>query len=315
VEHALILLENEGLIVRKARHGVFVRSKAPHADRLRAIGFFKTWGGEVEDHSLYWITALSGIRAEASRRGYYFTCVPTDASNIPEMAAGLILLTDAESRHALLGAIPAGMPFVSVIYEYPEATSIVADDAGGIKAAVRHLVGLGHKRIGIVMSGFSVFVGTRVRAYKAAMAEAGIEPSLLWVRQLEEAPGRKEGTFDEFGELTVEHWLNTDWKFSPCTAVLAHNDATAIGMIKAFTAAGIRTPQDISIVGYDGTAQYRYFTPELTTVEVPLAEIGALAAQKLISLVETGGAEIEKILVPTRLHVGASTAPPSQAKK
>ncbi|MEO7719177.1 MAG: substrate-binding domain-containing protein, partial [Capsulimonas sp.] len=100
------------------------------------------------------------------------------------------------------------------------------------------------------------------------------------------------------------------WKTLGYTALIAQNDNAAVGAIEAIREAGLRVPEDISVVGYDGNETYDYFTPRLTTVQVPIQEIGATAARMLIANVRRRGHTADRATVPARLRLGASTGPP-----
>ena len=106
----------------------------------------------------------------------------------------------------------------------------------------------------------------------------------------------------------MAEWLDKDWKRSGLTAVLAQNDEVAIGIMDAIRAAGLRVPNDISVIGFDGTEEGAHAKPELTTVAVPLEKIGATAMELLLRQVREEPVEANVITLPSRLQVRASTA-------
>jgi LacI family repressor for deo operon, udp, cdd, tsx, nupC, and nupG len=95
------------------------------------------------------------------------------------------------------------------------------------------------------------------------------------------------------------------------TALFAANDEMAIGLIKTVHAAGLRVPEDLSVVGFDGIAYADYCEPTLTTIVQPRRELGATAAAELIALMTTGKEAARKeIQLPAALILRDSTCPP-----
>ena len=104
----------------------------------------------------------------------------------------------------------------------------------------------------------------------------------------------------------MQTWLANNWQQAGCTALLAHNDYVAIGVMDALREAGLRVPDDIAVVGFDGLEVGQFVSPRLTTVEVPLHEIGAQAVEMLCAQIESGQRSAEHRLLPTRMVQGQS---------
>ena len=96
----------------------------------------------------------------------------------------------------------------------------------------------------------------------------------------------------------------------PFTALFAYNDISAIGAIRAFEEAGLRVPEDISVVGFDDIALAAFSIPALTTVRQPLMKMGRIAAQTLLDRIEDRAPYIPEIAVEPDLIIRNSTAPP-----
>ena len=96
----------------------------------------------------------------------------------------------------------------------------------------------------------------------------------------------------------------------PFTALFAYNDISAIGAMRAFQEAGLRVPEDVSIVGFDDISIASFSIPPLTTVRQPLQEMGRIAAQTLLDLIEERGPQIEEIAVKPKWIARRSTGPP-----
>ena len=103
--------------------------------------------------------------------------------------------------------------------------------------------------------------------------------------------------------------LKGNWEEMDCTAILAHNDESAIGVMKVLANAGIRVPEDVSVVGFDGTEVSDLCTPRLTTIKLPLVEMGERAVKVLLQQMREGTGLLEKIILPVQLKGGESTAP------
>lgn len=312
VEKAHALLERDGLIVREQGRGVFVaRPKSLSATGI--IGF--AGGGFTETRtSLYWAHLLDAIQREAAREKLQLLLMttPTGPSILSRMD-GLLFSANEENIPPMLHELPEGFPCVSILTSIEGVSSVMADDYQGARDATRHLLSLGHTRIGYLVSGHSHLIERRLDGYRDALHEAGIEPSLHGLRQMHPRLALdSKNEFVEQGRKSVRKWLGSGWHKFGYTALLAQNDNAAIGAIEAFQEAGLRVPEDVSVVGFDGNETYDYFSPRLTTVEVPLLEIGTAAVQMLVNKINGGRSGFGGLVLPTRLKGGESTAPPKE---
>lgn len=156
------------------------------------------------------------------------------------------------------------------------APSLTADNLHGGYLATRHLIELGHRRIGYISRAINLSHSQgRVDGYKMALAESGIaiDPNLL----------RKGGFNLQDGYRAMQELLSLD---VPPTAVFAYNDIMAIGALRALHEAGLSVPDDFSVIGFDDIDAAAFTCPALTTIYLPKFDIGKKAADLLISLVE-----------------------------
>jgi LacI family transcriptional regulator, galactose operon repressor len=153
-----------------------------------------------------------------------------------------------------------------------EFDALRVDNFGGAREIVAHLAAHGHRRIAIIRGPEANHdAAERLRGYHAALAEAGIGPDPT----LELA-----GDFtEEAGFRAAEALLATDPRPD---AVFAANDSMAIGLISALRRAGVSVPRDMAVGGFDDIPICRYLTPPLSSVRVPIAELGARAMQQLV---------------------------------
>jgi len=179
------------------------------------------------------------------------------------------------------------------------------DNAAGIRLAVRHLVALGHRRIGY-LTGNADMASHRPRfdAFRKSLEAAGIPIDETLI---------VESAFD--GSMAFEQANQLLARNVRPTAIVAGNDSIAIGVIKAAHAAGLNVPRELSVVGFDDQPAATLVTPNLTTVHQPVSEIGAAAARILIGRIlnrhrnESAGTSAQNVLVPPRLVVRDSTGP------
>jgi LacI family repressor for deo operon, udp, cdd, tsx, nupC, and nupG len=188
-------------------------------------------------------------------------------------------------------------------------STVRIDDVATARTAMRHLLELGHRRIAYVGGSlenqldFSAPLD-RLTGYREAMAEAGLPVDRDW---------EVTGDFTvRGGSSAAQHLLAL--RPRP-TAIFAASDEMAIGAIHAARRAGLRVPEDLSVIGIDDHEMAELF--ELTTVSQPAHEQGRLAARLLLDAIEADGAhEPQTITVPTELVVRGTTAPrPSRAAR
>jgi DNA-binding LacI/PurR family transcriptional regulator len=146
----------------------------------------------------------------------------------------------------------------------------------------------------------------RLAGYHAALHEAGIAPNPKWIRHL--TTGQGQEALRIVARLDMAKWLSKNWRHNGVTAILAQNDEFAIGIMDAIQEAGLRVPDDISVIGFDGTEESERAKPPLTTIVVPLEKIGATAMELLLRQMREEHIEANVITLPARLQVRASTA-------
>lgn len=171
------------------------------------------------------------------------------------------------------------------------------DYFSGIQQVVQHLYEFGHRRIAFVAGrpGLKSNIA-RLQAYEECMRTVGLEPGPILPGDLRFEGGVKAG-------LAV-------LQMSPRpTAVMAINDLTAVGVIKALTQAGCKVPQDISVTGFDKTRLAEYSNPSITTVDIHRDLLGQIAADALHELSCSTNPQGKEYLIPAELTVRDSTGP------
>jgi DNA-binding LacI/PurR family transcriptional regulator len=193
------------------------------------------------------------------------------------------------------------VPVVLVNTRSPQADlpSVASDNRAGGRMAARHLLGLGHRRIGYLMP--------PPRNLDAPNRVAGVRDELRRVPAATLTVGHGAATVAG-GETAMRELLAAKpWP----TAVIAYNDLMAIGAMRAIRRVGLRVPGDVSLVGFDDVAFAAYAEPALTTVRQETAEMGRWAVATLTErLGERRPAPAAHVVLPVRLEVRASTGPP-----
>jgi len=189
-------------------------------------------------------------------------------------------------------------------------SSLLIDNETGGALALRHLIELGHRSIAVIRGPEEMFDSVpRWTGIRRQAAKSGIEfdPRLIF-----ELPGVLDPTSGfEGGRALARKMLDAG---PPFTAVLAFDDLTALGVMRGLSEAGLRIPQDCSIVGFDDVLPAAVATPGITTVHQPLKQMGLLAAQWTLEAIEAqeGTAAVHRHRAVPELVVRGSTAPPAQ---
>ena len=214
----------------------------------------------------------------------------------------VLSLTPTDEEVAALSRLDRPVAVVGATVE--GWSSVRINDLETARIAMRHLIDLGHRRIGYVGGSLEDQLDfaaplDRLNGYRAAMAEAGlpVQPGLEVV-----------GDFTVRGGLAATRTL---LQLDPRpTAIFAASDEMAVGAVHAVREAGLRVPEDVSVVGIDDHEMAEFF--QLTTVAQPVREQGRLAATLLLKALEDADGPVQPsaITVPTRLVVRRTTAPP-----
>src|SRR5687768_11808107 len=192
--------------------------------------------------------------------------------------------------------------FMDVGQMGPRMSHVAIDYGNGIRQAVDYVVGLGHRSIAFITGPLDLHSArTRRQAFVDGLRHYGLTPDRKMIR---------EGMHTAEGGEHAMHALLRLAK--PPTAVMCSNDWTAIGALHAVHAAGLRVPEDISIVGFDDIPLTRYTNPALTTVGMTASDVGATAFHALFRLIGEEAVEGDVYQIPTKLVVRDSTAKPKR---
>lgn len=186
-----------------------------------------------------------------------------------------------------------------------DGDSVTANNRAGAAQAAEHLIGLGHTRVAAICGPLRLTnAAERLKGFKQALKKAGVELRPAYVQ---------ETTFDRAGGYAKAKMLLE--MSPPPTAIVAFNDLLALGALLAIREAGLRCPEDVSLVGFDGLDLTETTTPQITSVYQSSYEMGAEAAKLMLDRLENGskGAP-KKVVLETELRVRGSVAAPPKGK-
>lgn len=213
---------------------------------------------------------------------------------------GFLVVTHNLNHDAFLEAAPNGTPtvFLHAPKPLPGHSSLQTDNLESACMAVRHLIDEGHRRIAMVKGPeTNGEAQERFLGYKKALREADIplRPELIY-----------DGDFTREGGMEAARALLS--KDHRPTALFAANDDTAIGVMFVLTEKGCRIPDDMALIGFDDIPSAKYQTPTLSTVHVPIYEMGTRAVETLVRAIDDpDGYEPEIVRFKGILKARAST--------
>ncbi len=301
IDKAHAILEREGLVRREQGRGIFVEA----LQKKKLTGNIGLLLPVTARHESYTLELLAGVQQQARAYGINLMLVDDQAPINSENIDGILLFCN-HYQVAPLG-LSAHIPRVLLLSPAGDLNiaNVTADDFGGTKKATLHLLEQGHRRISYMpatrQDAYSVL---RIAGYQAALEEFGVpfEEKLCYFDE-----GKRVVNYFLSGEEKMNSWLACGWKELNATAILAPNDMGALGMMKALDAAGIKVPRDVSVVGFDGV-NIGEGSP-LTTLQVPLREIGVTGTQLLWEQIQKGGHFSKQVTLPVSLVIGESTKP------
>lgn len=301
IDKAHTILEREGLVRREQGRGIFVEA----LQKKKLTGTIGLLLPVTARHESYTLELLAGVQQQARAYGVNLMLVDDQAPLNFDNIDGILLFCNHYQVAPL--NLPPNIPRVLLLSPAADLdiANVTADDFGGAKAATLHLLKQGHRRISYMpatrQDAYSV---QRIAGYRSALEEFGIpfEEKFCYFDE-----GKRVVNYFLSGEERMNTWLALGWRELKATAILAPNDMGALGMMKALGAVGIRVPRDVSVVGFDGV-NIEEGSP-LTTLQVPLREIGITGTKLLREQIQTGGHLSKQISLPVSLVIGQSTIP------
>jgi DNA-binding LacI/PurR family transcriptional regulator len=283
-----------GFVLCQSPDRIFTDAFLPEV--LRGVGdAVQESGLRVLVHSVEDVTvpdAYIGLVRQKQTDGIILSGPRSDDQQLPRLKAEGFPIV-------LLGQLPGSdIPFVDV------------DNVRAAKQAVAHLIGLGHRRIGMITNAPLAYTAARDRltGYRQALQDAGLGYTEELVRY---GDFREESGYEAMGQLLD--------LAQPPAAVFVASDLVAFGALVAIKEWGLEVPDDMALVGFDDVRLAHYVDPPLTTVRLPAYELGHRAATLLTQLIAGEPAEESEILLQTELVVrqscGAADHGPSSEER
>lgn len=319
VRKALNILETQGVLSRAAGKGTFVNSlEVIDNDKIEPsylIGIAIPHRNDQLSSNI-----LNGVERVIRDKGYGLVYtnlenhIDTEKEQVirlkAQRVAGIIIFPLAAAGEAeMLCRVIGSTPVVLVDRELPEfcGSVVMADHFTGAYEAVKHLLDLGHTRIVIVTHPSQASsVSERERGYQQVMRDAGLLPyAPIELLDRGTNPPGVLPVYNEDEMKWIEHMLSVA---NRPTAVFCVNDNLATGVMRLALEKGLRIPDDLALVGFDNSHFAPIMPVPLTSVEQSGVEMGTKAAELLLRKIANPLEKDQKVLLPTRLVVRASTA-------
>ena len=254
----------------------------------------------------YFANVLDSFKVEAEKNGYDITFISkhTGHKNMSYYehskyrgVDGVVIACIDFSDPGVLELIHGELPVVTIDHVFDNRTAITSDNVKGIRDLIHYIYRMGHRKIAYIHGADSSVTQNRVGSFYKTLGELGIDVSDDYV---------KNGIYhdpDTTARLTREL---LELKEKP-TCIMFPDDFSCVGGTNAIKEQGLRIPEDISIVGYDGILLSQVLDPKLTTLLQDTKAMGRSAAEKLITLIENPKASIiERVVVEGRVLEGES---------
>ena len=254
----------------------------------------------------FFSAVLDGIRSEAERSGYDITFINRNIGVRPASylqhcryrgVDGVVIVLADYQDPMILELVNADLPVVTIDHVFNNRLSIMSDNLSGTYALVRYAVSKGHRRLAFIHGEKTSVTQSRLIGFHRACEELGVRVPDAWIR---------EGVYHDpksCRALTAELLALPERP----TCIFFPDDYSFIGGANAIRDAGLRIPEDVSVVGYDGIPLSRIMSPVLTTWRQDTDRLGALSAARLIEQIEHPRTAIpDRVLVTGRLQEGES---------
>jgi len=296
-EQILALIEETGYVPNKAARSMVLKKSfavgiiMPETFNMFQRQLFSIIERHLESfgyHTIFFFASFDGKSDEA--------CLNRLKAEKPD---GVIILHEIMSPLFYEYIQKAGLPAVTTTFHYPGINAFHVNEEQASRDAVRHLIGLGHRRIMMISGEGFNFGRQRAEGFFQALIEADIprDKNLVIIVRNYTA---------EFGIYGMKELLLREGKKS-FTALFAATDELAIGAIRVLNDEGLRVPEDISVVGFDDIDIAKYMNPRLTTISQPLSEMGEKTAAALHAQISGNNGSRDELILPYKLIIRDST--------
>lgn len=301
-------------LARQLEYTPSATARALVLERSHLIGvFLETGEGHPDLQHPFFHGVLVGLKEQIGRAGYDLLLFAREGSPDGERDSllkrsrhqnvdGVVLMGVDPADPEVLALLRSEIPCLGVDVELAGAGAahVISDNVAGAALAVAHLAGLGHDRIATITGMLDTHPGRdRLRGYREELQRRGLPYRDDYV-----AAG---DYYFESGIAATRDLLATS---EPPTAIFAASDLMAMGAIRAASEAGLKLPDELSIVGFDDIPFAEHTTPPLTTLRQDKQGLGAAAGEALVARIEGVDAPAPERTLPVELRERRSTAPP-----
>ena len=260
----------------------------------------------------YFSSMLESLKVEAERNGYDITFINR---NVGAKATtylqhcqyrgvdGVVIASVDFDDPQVLELVNSKLPVVTIDHVFNNRAAVVSDNVRGMEELVRYVYSKGHRRIAFIHGERTAVTENRLAGFYKSCDELGLEVPDAYVR---------EGIYHDAARCAQETKALLALPQRP-TCIIFPDDFSAMGGYSAIQQAGLRIPQDISVMGYDGIYLSRVMSPKLVTYQQNTMMLGRTAADKLVQMVEHPRVTLaEQLLVTGKLLDGSSVGRPPQ---
>ncbi len=256
----------------------------------------------------FFSTVLDGIRSQAEQSGYDITFINCNIGDPPisflqhclyRGVDGVVIASADFKDPMVLELVESSLPVVTLDHVFNDHISVVSDNIRGMEELVRHVASKGHRRLAFIHGERTSVTVNRLAGFYRTCEELGIPVREDWVRE--------SAFHDSASCCRITKEILALPQRPSC--IFFPDDYSAIGGLNAIAEAGLRVPEDISAVGYDGIPLTRIMNPVLTTWRQDTTGLGRTAAEKLIGLIERPRTAIfDRVVVKGQLQEGGTVA-------
>jgi DNA-binding LacI/PurR family transcriptional regulator len=269
--------------------------------------------------SRYWSELVGGLQEQAFVNNFQVEFFPYTVDldlDLADKVDGFIIGLSESNFRLFEPMLPKYRPNVSIIVPFPQRSSVLVDDFAGGKTAMDHLIGLGHRRIAIVVDlenpHNTIGLHRRMSGWKESLDRHSLAFDQRFVIDPKvpniDAGGSKD-VFYYQGITLARDWFKAIPKRHGITAIVAQNDSLAMGMVEGFQSQGISVPGDISVIGFDGLEDFG--EAALTTIETPIREMGSgsvlALTDQIIDFERERPIVVKETLLSVKLRQGRTT--------
>lgn len=252
----------------------------------------------------YFSAVLDSLRVEAEASGYDITFINRNVGGKPTTylqhcryrgVDGVVIACVDFNDPMVQELINSTLPVVTIDHVFNNRIAVVSDNVSGVETLVDYAYSLGHRRIAFIHGEMTTVTRNRITGFHRACERLGLEIPDEYIR---------ESTYHDPAECAQVTRELLEMEDRP-SCILFPDDFSSIGGIAAIREAGLRMPEDISAMGYDGIKLARMISPQLTTYQQDTELLGKTAAAKLVELIEhPKTALIDRVIIPGRLLSG-----------